>query len=228
MDLIMATNTELVKSCAQDPANRNAWNEFYNRFDKRIWMVVYRECEAKGISDSDYQYDQTIKDLVQDVYKKLIENDCKALKNFIGASENSIYTYLGIIARNVVRNHITKTRAQKRPLVDKSIDEIFSNSDKQNKIFIKDKFISDYGVEQEFSAIMLKEEIEDILCQFLNGKDKERNKLIFKLHLYEGFSPDDIASQFSFGLSSKRISNLITGIKKNLQTELLRRETVAY
>lgn len=224
----MATNTELVKRCAQDPENRNAWNEFYNRFDKRIWVVVYRECEVKRISDSDYQYDQTIKDLVQDVYKRLIENNCKALKNFIGASENSIYTYLGIIARNVVRNHFTKTRARKRPLIDKSINEILSNSDKQNKIFIKDVFISDYGVAEEFSVIILKEEIEDIINRFLNGKDKERNKLIFKLHLYEGFSPEDIASQFSFGLSSKRISNLITGIKKNLRQELKQRMMLVY
>lgn len=218
-----------MRLCAQEPGNRKAWAEFYNRFDERIWLVIYRECKAKGINRLDSQLQKTVQDLVQDVYVKLIADKCKALNNFIGMSENSIYTYLGIIAKNVVNNYITKIKAQKRPSFEKSIDEILTISEKGEKILITHKIKSAYSdVEEKFTLEILKEEIDHILDTILKGKDKERNKLIFKLHLYEGISVEDLASKFHFGLSSKRISNLITDIKKELRQELLERMIEVY
>jgi RNA polymerase sigma factor (sigma-70 family) len=217
-------NTELVALCAQESWNRKAWREFYNRFDARIWLVIYRECKAMGIIKQATQSKQTIEDLVQEVYVKLADNDCKALKNFIGASENSIYTYLGIIAKNVVKNHFIKMKAQKRPTLEKSIDDVSTITETGEKILIRDVVRPTYSdVEQNFSVEILKQEVEDILNNILKGKEKERNRLIFKLHLYKKFSAEDIANKFNFGISSKRISNLITAIKKQLQQELLKR-----
>jgi RNA polymerase sigma factor (sigma-70 family) len=217
-------NAELIELCAREPWNRKAWLEFYNRFDKRIWLVIYRECKAMGISRQADQFKQTVEDLVQDVYVKLSDNNCKALKNFVGASENSIYTYLGIIAKNVVRNHAIKVKAQKRPSIEKSLDEVIAISETGEKILIRDTVRSPgSAAEQDFSVEILREEIEDILNKILTGKQLERDKLIFKLHLYQKFSAEDITKKFNFGLSSKRISNLITSIKKDLRQELSKR-----
>jgi RNA polymerase sigma factor (sigma-70 family) len=217
-------NTELVELCAREPWNRKAWHEFYSRFDERIWLVIYRECKAMGITKRAAQFQQTVEDLVQDVYVKLSDNNCKALKNFIGASENSIYTYLGIIAKNVAKNHFIKMKAQKRPSPEKSIDDVLAISETGETILIRDAVKSSYSdVEQNFSVEILKQEVEDILNKILTGKEKERDKLIFKLHLYQKFSAEDITKKFNFGLSSKRISNLLTFIKKELRQELLKR-----
>jgi len=215
-------NTELVELCAQTPDNRNAWLEFYHRFDEWIWLVIARECKAKAISRVDFQYQKTIPDLVQDVYVKLVSNECKALKNFVGASENSIYKYLNIIAKNVVKNHLTKIRAQKRPFIKKSIDEVVIVGENDERISIKEGIRStDFDVEEEVAVEILQDEIEAILDRILKGKDKQRNKLMFKLHLFEGFSAEEIASQFPFGLTSKRVSNLIADIRRSLRQELL-------
>lgn len=219
MNVKELTNNQLVNLCAQEPRNRSAWFEFYARFDERIWLVIYRECNQKGLSENTVQFNQILQDLVQDVYVKLVEKNCKALKAFIGVSENSFFTYIGIIARNVVRNYLKKMGAQKRPSIEKSIDEILPI----------DIFKSTYvDPEDEFTLVIRKEEIEDVIDEFLKGRDKARNKLIFKLYFYEGFSPEEIASQFNFSLSAKRIGNIISEIKQVLRNELLAQKMEVY
>ena len=220
-------NVELIRLCAQESSNRNAWIEFYNRFDERIWLVIYRESEIMGITKEDPQFQNTIQDLVQEVYVKLVANDCKALKNFTGASVNSIYAYLGVIARNVVKNHVISINAQKRSLLEKSLDEVLTITENGQKIYTKDVIKSpDSAIEDELSVTILKEEIDNILNKILKNKDKDRNKLIFKLYFYEGFSVEEIASQFNFGLSLKRISNLTSDLKKKLRQELFAQQMV--
>ena len=211
-------NTDLVALCAREPWNRKAWLEFYDRFDDRIRLVIYRECKAMGVPNRDVQFQDTVEDLVQDVYMKLLANNCKALKDFIGASENSVYTYLGIIARNEVRNYFTKINAQKRPTVERSIDDLLNISEKGGKIRTKNITRSPYAdLEVEF----LKEEIENILDRIVTGSSKHRNKLIIKLNIYQGLSAEQIASQLPYDLSSKTVSNLITKIKQKLRQQLL-------
>ncbi len=222
MNLTNLTNNELVELCAQQPDNRSAWMEFYDRFDERIWLVVYRECKQKEIAKHSAPFRQVVQDLVQDVYVRLVENDCKALKDFIGISENSIFTWLGIVAKNVVRNYSIKMGAKKRPLIGNSIDDIKAISKIQ---IAKDKVSTVYiNGEDDFSVEYLKEEIEEILERHLRGKGKERNKLIFKLYIYEGFSPDEIASHLKFSLSVKTVRNIISDIKRELREELLKQE----
>jgi len=218
VDLTKIKNNDLVSLCARELSNRKAWLEFYDRFDDRIRLVIYRECKAIIIDERDAQFQETIEDLVQDVYMKLLANNCKALKDFIGASENSIYTYLGIIARNVVLNYATKMNAQKRPTVERSIDEVLDITEKGGKIRIKNFGSSPFDdLEVEF----LKEELETILDRIMTGSFKQRNKLIIKLHIYWGLSAEEIVSQLPYQMSPKTVSNLITRIKQQLREQLL-------
>lgn len=218
------TNNELVKLCAQQPDNRSAWMEFYDRFDERIWLVIYRECRQKEIAKHSVPFRQVVQDLVQDVYVRLVENNCKALRDFIGISENSIFTYLGVVAKNVVRNFSIKMGVQKRPSIDKSIDDIQSISNEQVNKSKNGRPCN--NLDEDFSVEYLKEEIEEILDQYFRGKDKERNKLIFKLYMYEGFTPEEIASQLKFTLSAKRVGNIISDIKRELREQLLEQQLV--
>jgi len=195
-------NTELVKLCAKEPKNESAWSEFYSRFDESIWLVVQRESSARISSKYLSKHNETVKDLVQDVYYRILANDCKALKNFRGNHENAIYLYLGIIARNIVRNYaiinpgrpgISEEEMQTIPIPGSSEDEL--------------------------QREMLEKEIESILDNFIIGKNKERDKLICKLYFYERFTPKEIAACIR-GIEPKTVNNIITPIKKELQQRL--------
>lgn len=200
------SNTQLVKLCAEDPGNKDAWAEFSFRFDARIKLIVYREAQNKSLLTNTRNMKQFLEDLVQDVYLKLIANDCRLLKAFKGVSENSIFSYLGIVAINLVRNYATSQKTARHFVLENSID----------KELLEPYFSIDNEKDLSFEA--LKQEIEKILDNNLMNKDKERDKLIFKLFFYEGFSVEDIASELF--LSPLMVKKLLANIKSRLRQKL--------
>lgn len=217
MDFTKLTNNELIKFCANNPENRSSWREFCKRFDETIWSVVYRSCSEKNISPQSDQFKQIVRDLVQDVYVKLVEKDCEALKKYVGRTENAFYTYLAIICKNEVINYIIKMTAKKRfqsliPLDDDRIGSIIETGRPDDPA---DCFNNQSNLNN------LKQNIEIILNKYISGRNKERDKLIFKLYFYEGFSPPEIVAKFYPDLSSKRVNNILTKIKQLLKKKLI-------
>ncbi len=209
-------HTELVKHCASDLKNKNAWLEFRSRFEQHIYNQVIQECKNLELYRIFVELEETIKDLVQDVYLKLLENDCRALRKFRGISENSIYSYLGVIARSVVKNHFIKAKALKRPQIDKSLDDVnLLSVANEETLHNNGNTPSFFSTEPEFTIDMLKEEIDYYLVKTLKGKKKMRDKFIYQLHLY-GLSSGEIALLFNFHISTKRIANIISDSKKKL------------
>ncbi len=217
----------LVNLCCQESQNRNAWIEFCSRYDEHIWSVVFRECKEKNIFENFSLSKQVVGDLVQEVYVRLIDKEKKALKNFQGAYKNSIYLYLGTIAKNVVRNYLVKMSAQKRPTINSSLDDIVVVSDEGGKISVVDLVESKQNhVEDKLNLENLEEEIEKILDNSLSGRTKRRNKIIFKLHFYDGLTAEEIIAQFNYKISESRVVNLISEIKILLRKELLKKKIV--
>jgi len=210
-------NTELVKHCAHDKRNKKAWLEFLSRYENLVYNTVIQECKNSELHKICFQFDETVKDLVQEVYLKLLQNDCKALKKFRGDSENSIYSYLRIIARNVVKNYFIKIQAKKRPPIDRVFDNAARVAGEKGEYYNNDKYKTTiFDPEQEFKLKILKEEIDHCLKKVLTGRDKKRNRFIYQLHIYNGFSPQEIASSFNFGISTSRIANIISDSRQKL------------
>ena len=210
-------NTELIDQCAHDKKNNKAWLEFLSRYEGCIHNMVIQECKNSELKKNIFQFEETVRDLVQDVYLKLLQNDCKALRTFRGDSENSIYSYLAIISKNVVKNYIVKIRAKKRPPIDRSLDNFIIVNEENGEVYYCDKHkTAIFDTEQEFKLKMLKEKIDICLKRIMTGRDKDRNKEIYQLHLYNGYTPKEIASYFNFGLSTRRIANIISDSRQKL------------
>ncbi|MBN1996342.1 sigma-70 family RNA polymerase sigma factor [candidate division KSB1 bacterium] len=208
-----------MQQCGRQPDNRLAWLEFCKRFDDHIWLVLYRESRTKKIFKTTLAGKQILSDLVQDVYLKLLAKDCRALKDFKGAHEHSIFTYLAVIAKNVINNYLVKMNAQKRPKINGSINDISPQS-QTPKEYESPQPHTDHAI----SYNELLNEIDSLLDDILKGKDRERNKLIFHLFFYEGFSADEISTMPPINLSSKRISNLVSETKKRLCIRLMEKQ----
>lgn len=210
-------NTELIKHCAHDKRNKRAWLEFLSRYENLVFNTIIQECKKSDLHKTCFQFDETVKDLVQEVYLNLVKNDCKALKAFRGDSENSIFSYLKIIAQNVVKNYINKMRAKKRPTTDRLLDETTSATCESGKNYHLDKFKTTiFDTEQEFQLKILMEEIDYCLKKIITGRDRKRNRFIYQLHIYNGFTPEEIASTFNFGISTSRIANIISDSRQKL------------
>ena len=78
----------LLHACIEK--QEDAWRSFIQKFDKLILGTA-----------SYYTTENESKDVVQIVYMKLLEEDCKRLKNFEGESEIAFKVYLKKITRYV-------------------------------------------------------------------------------------------------------------------------------
>jgi RNA polymerase sigma factor (sigma-70 family) len=211
-------NTSLVRLCADEPSNRDAWLEFHSRFNQRISLVILRECKKRGLMSKSPESGELVQDLIQDVYLKLVEKDCKALKQFKGTSNNAIYLYLGTICRHVVINHILRATAQKRPQIQTSIDTPLPGTHSDSAFTLKDVLeLPVDNADQEDQIEHLKKKIDMILDSTVKGRNSERDKIIFKLYIYEEMTPEEISVYFTFNISSKSVSNIISMLKSDIR-----------
>jgi RNA polymerase sigma factor (sigma-70 family) len=217
MDLKSLSNTKLVKLCAKEPSNQQAWTEFHARFHEHIRLTSARECCRKNLNAA-----SLLDDLVQNVYLRLVQKNCKALWDYEGRSDNAIYKYLAVIAHSAVGEYWTRIRAQKRYAKEVSLEVPVSGFPDEGEPFRLSDTIRNPDPDPDDALIRESErqEIEQRLDEILPEKSKDRDKFIFKLHFYKDFSPAQIAEQCGIPLSEKRIGNIITDIKKRLAARL--------
>jgi len=215
MDIRNHSNNELVRYLAQHPRDENAWAEFLRRFHEQICCTIHRECKRIGHN----QGAAHAQDLAQEVYKKLLRNNCRALREFRGQFENSIVKYLHIVAIRVAQNDYRKDTAKKRPSSGRTVsiheprwylpDE---HSVDLNEIIPSQEWARKVG---EFEIV---DAIERCLQKILQGqRHGPRDKLIIKYYLYDGQSAEDIGTFPDINLSSQRVFGIIAAVKRKLQ-----------
>ena len=214
---------ELLKKCSKRPPDEAAWDEFVRRYHMTIKSFVRRTYQQKTRVDHERgtQFpDDMIDDLVQAVYQKLVEGGSSALERFEGEHEHSIYKYLGMISTNVVIDYIRWVKADKRPKVTVSIDEMLLRGD---VAFPEDSFIvAESGADGENDINFIKDEIEQALKKVVRGKNRERNVLIFKLRFYEGLTFGEITKALNLTLSPVSIGSILNRIVAHIKPILAR------
>ena len=110
MDLVASNRptAELVKRCSRRPADDLAWQEFVRRYHSTIVASVSKAYQYK-IPNKGARAMQssrnTIDDLVQKVYFRLVESRSQALNCFEADQPGSIYHYVAIISYRIVFSH---------------------------------------------------------------------------------------------------------------------------
>ena len=208
------SNKKLVQHCSRFPRDEEAWSEFIRRFDKRIRLVVYRAFKAKASPRDMALVEEHVQDRVQDVYEKLLEKNCRALQTFVVKNDASIYVYLGTIAQHVVINYFVREKGtQKRPNISSSLDALYENQH-FNELFLDPSYsYTGPGADDNLNLETLQAEIESILNQYLRGKHKHRNLIIFKLYFYHEYKAKEIVDALPYSLSLKTVENIISHLK---------------
>ncbi|MBN1478871.1 sigma-70 family RNA polymerase sigma factor [candidate division KSB1 bacterium] len=188
------------------------------RFDEHIKLCALRECRRSISNREKKQLPEIVQDRASEVYAKLVSDNNKALKNFVGLGENSIFVYLAVITRNVVKNWFIREKGtQKRPLIDISLDDSCENSSLERGF---GKTSNSPEVMDVLQYEERKNEIEKILNSYLRGKNRGRNKLIFKMYFYEDFSANEIVKSLPYPLTLKTVENILSHLKKVVQNGL--------
>lgn len=219
------SNRALVKHISKHPHDDRGWNEFVRRFDDYIHLVALRECRKKIARHEKNQLPEIVRDRAAEAYERLCIHDCKALRAFVGDGEKSIYTYLAVITHNTVMNWVKREHGpNSRPIINESLEALLEETPHTELVTI----IQQFGYVESGNGIALAElhdKIEKILNRHLRGREFiERNKIIFKLHFFEGFSPQEIVESLPYNISLKRVENIIWDLKKSVKENLIKEE----
>ncbi|HJQ70005.1 MAG TPA: sigma-70 family RNA polymerase sigma factor [Blastocatellia bacterium] len=216
------TVAELLKRCSLRPPDEVAWQEFVRRYDHTIRLSVVKTFHRKAREEADRKPqfpEDLIEDLVQAVYMRLVEDHNRALERFEGEYANSIFQYLSMISINVVRDYFREMRAQKRPKVSYSLDELLETSgDGALREEARSRLDGQpLGYAKESYTI---EEIEQALDKTISGKNRNRDLLIFKLRYVEGLTLEEITKVMALDISAISVGSILNRIIKKLRPML--------
>ena len=204
------SNNELIRRCAYPAENWNRmWAEFEARFGGIIVLLLYRGMTKPGVDGHTNEFPETLQDLKQDVYIKLLKNNAEALRKFNGRNEKSIFAYLNIISKNIVLNYVKKQECARR-----SPRPVFSHGSSDSNEYGP---IGTNSTAEELEWQFLKEAIIASLRERWKGANLERDLRIFELYFFEGLYAGEILKKCPSNLSKSGIDTLIYRMRKCLR-----------
>ncbi|MCG3119997.1 MAG: hypothetical protein ALAOOOJD_02559 [bacterium] len=192
---------ELFQRCARTPPDEATWQEFFLRYQVDIRMAIYRVIGMPPHGHHAHLFD----DVLQAFRLRLLANGRQALLSFRGKTDTAARAYLRRIARNVALTALLKEKPQI------SLEQLNTNL-----VRLGDTIEDPETLSEQY--LLLRKTIDDCLEKIINGQNRERNMLIFKLAIYEGLSPQDIAEIPVFAaMSTHAIEQQVTRIRRKLR-----------
>ena len=213
------SNAALIKKCAESLENQSTWLEFIRRFDRHIKLSVLRAYRLLSINLSQREIlNEDIRDLVQEVYIRLVKNNCKVLKRFKPKYDHALYGYLSIICASVVKDFFKKFSRLKRRVYIESIDERPTIIQK-NKL-ITNSMPSFIGSNPE-KRVIAKDLLQKVKSHFNSAnstKENRRKELLFQLYFIHGMSIKDISRIKGLNISHSNANIIIWRMKKEIRS----------
>ncbi len=205
---------DLVRLIARRPDDHAAWREFTRRYHKRICYIAARTCRRLGFKAGLTQ----IEDLAQEVYAKLVKNNCEPLKTFKGEWEQSFSKFIEVVTTRTVYLGFDASRAQRRipshKKVSMSSPAYATNDDAA--IEYEDVLESRDAIADR-DMVETKEALECCLDSMLSGKlHEKRDRRIFQMYFYDSLPAEEIAEHPEISISRKRVLNRLTELKKQI------------
>lgn len=200
-------STELFQHCAVDMHDEICWEEFLRRYRTLITRSV--TCTYRRFMNGNHAPSWRIAELMQEVYLRLLNNECALLRQFRGENENAAEAYIAQIAMNTVSDVLKREMAWKR-YGDKSatsLDEIPS--------LLND---TRYQETISFPVGLIERDLIRILIH--SGSNWQRDAAIFFLHIRFGLTIKEIVRTNLFQLQPTSIFGVIVRVRRRLRQSL--------
>lgn len=216
------TTEALLRRCRERPPDEAAWQEFVRRYHSVIAANVARAFHSKVGQERDrgHQFrEDSIEDLVQSVYFRLIDDNCRVLKAFHGELENSLPAYLTMISTNVVKDYFRRSKAGKRPKISFSLDELLETGGEGGVLSGVSTDIDGNRSMPGPPALVI-EDLDALLNKALTHRDRDRNILIFKLRYCDGLTLAEIKKTLGLDMSPPGIGSILSRINARIRKTL--------
>ena len=196
--------SDLVNSCIQ--GDEEAWRAFVLKYTRPISLYILRACPEQ----TDHE---TIRDLTQEVFVRLLANDCAALRRLRTTAVEGMMAFLATVARTVTLDNVRRLQSQKRSgqlvpledMVEGSPDLSFPHCARSPELELIEKL----GVER----------FTGLLRETITSVNSERDIFVAQMYFLEEMSAGEIASIRGLNLSVSGVEAVIHRTRKVLRTK---------
>jgi RNA polymerase sigma factor (sigma-70 family) len=209
---------ELFRICAAQSENTDAWSEFLRRYMTKLKYFIHGKLR-QVFGHSIYHNESTApdgvqeSDLLQNAIVRLVENNCSAMKRFSGTSENDLLAYLAVICRSSVLDTLRRTNALKRrPAVADGEETVLApivNFRPANHTEFEREILAHELVSLSLQTIQAYSRSDDV---------SNRDRLVFKLHFFDGLSSSQICRCEGINLSKTGVEKVLKRLVGQVQT----------
>ncbi len=205
---------DLVDRCCQHDAR--AGEEFVHRYNGVVSGYVVRAVRMIGLRTPNER--ETMCDLVQEVYARLLLHDCRVLKAWRGETEESLRAYLAKITHTMTVDKARREAAKKRKGIHVSIDATEPETGRS----IADELPASPATspDQLMAERLASEKLQAQLAEVLSGPNAARDARIFELHVLEGRTASEIASMPEFDMQVSTVESVIRRTRERLKNHL--------
>jgi RNA polymerase sigma factor (sigma-70 family) len=202
----------LVERCCDGDAA--AWEEFISRFHARIARHAYKAAYVHGADTRA----EVAKEYLQELYVRLLANECHALRSWRGETEGSLVAYLATVMHTVAVDDLRRRRSRKRSAALVSLDQPADADD----LSLLERLSGPESQSPERRLIDGRtiERFQQVLRSAITGPNAARNTLIFQLHHFEGFSAREIAAMPCFGMNVAGVEATLRRTRERLRERL--------
>lgn len=216
------SDVELMRACGS-PDFPDAWDEFVRRFNRFVCVAVvraYSQCTGRRPGQLD---PETIADLVQDVYLKLLERSTAISGTFRGESDAAVFVYIGRVAISVAVDAQRRHLARKRGRDVLSLDAVIGCDDDEDLTIGMTMRTREPSPEQNAMATLLRCEVADLLGGIVRGRNAARDLRIAEGYILDGDPLTEIAAEMG-SVKSGAVKSSLRRTTAKLRLEIARRE----
>lgn len=196
--------SDLIRRCIERDAS--AWTELVASHRQMVLRVLIRTVGVEGAS--------AVEDLEQDLWSRLLANDCEALRGLSAGDDALLRAFLYRAALNLGRDH-RRRLAVRRVIQPEPVEDIAGHlPDGAERI------------DDRYERLERRQSILDALEEVLAPPNVDRDRMIFRAHFVDGLTASEISSM-GIGLGAKGVESTLHRLVTRVRNLLRSREDAA-
>ncbi|MEP7273435.1 MAG: hypothetical protein ABI882_18185 [Acidobacteriota bacterium] len=201
------SDAQLIRNCADCLEDDASWVEFVSRYDPILNRSV---CRAyRRFTQGGYPPRWRVAELVQDVYLRLLKNDCELLRRLRGETGSAAKAYFAQVAAHTTGDLLRQELAQKRIHVSTSLDE--SRPPEQS-------LVDSFALPERLAD----RDLIKLLARHSAGEQVQRDAMIFLLHVRAGLTAEEIARADFVRLQPASVMSILIRTRNRLKKALMK------
>lgn len=186
-------------------ADEDAWKEFMRRFQPVIAASAARVLRQQGVAEP-----SAVEEVVQEVYLKLCDGNCRILREFQAEREDSLHAFLKVVSANMARDRSDALTAAKRS--------------GRATVSLSNQVVKDKGeFENRLERELFIEKVEGALTECTDNARFTHDRTIFWLYHRQGLTAREIAAIPAFSLTDKGVQSLLSRLLHCIRIRLIGR-----